>query len=449
MWVEDEYVYLTAYSGIDPIDGAVYCLKTDGSLVWKYVFTGIPDHILAFGADTADKLAFENYSRLCVINKEDGSFLCETDCGREIVTYAAYENSDTLTYMSREGEYHYYMTDSNEDMVIMDKFITNSDNLKDFDYGNGYYTSAAYSDNAVAVYENIMGKEAALQVDIDKTPLEMEFSKDEKYLVCSISETDYRTLLVVDMEKKEVAREIVTDSLIRDFAVTQKDEIMVLHTDSIESYDLINGERIFKRETPTSNRYFLRNGEAYAGEQLLAFHMCDTRTGDALYIMEDRHILQDGMLVSDIDSSGEWYAYAGEEEKGLVLGTFENGNIRTIDVNINAVNDIALAKQEQVIYVTYLDETVEVYNSNTGEFLRSYDNLSGGIKEVIELPEMELTLLLTTTDAYLLNEDKEVIAFIEGFECYKSTTDSFILSNYGRLYEVSRYGLEELIGAVH
>lgn len=444
VWLEDEFAYITSYSGMDPIDGVVHCVRTDGAPVWNYECSGMPDHIMAFGAETNDRLVFENYSKLCVLNKETGKFICETDCGREIVNYAAYENSDTLTYMSREGEYHYYMTDSNSDMLIMDKFVTNSDNIKEFKYGNGYYASVAYTDNSVAVYENIIGKGVDLILDMGETPLAMKLTQDEKYLISHISELNYQTIYVVDLEKKEVIQKIETDAHIRDFAVTDENEIVVLHMDSVEGYDLVSGKQTFMRETLTNNEYFLCDGQAYVGDELLAFYICDTKTGETIFTMEDNYLLQNGMLATDIEEGGKWYAYASEENKGIVLGTFENGDARTITVNVKAINHISLAMQEQAVYLTYLDETVEVYDMNTGEFLRKYDNVPGDIEEVLELPEIDQTLLLTASSAYLLNEDKEVTAFLQGFECYKNKNDSFVLSNYGKLYEVPRYTTEEI-----
>ena len=277
----------------------------------------MPDHIMAFGAEADDKLVFENYSKLCVLDKETGSFLCETDCGHEIVNYAAYENSDTLTYMSREGEYHYYMTDTNSDMLVIDKFVTNSDNIKEFKYGNGYYASVAYTDNSVAVYENIMGEGVEFMLDMEETPLSIKLSQDEKYLVAHISELDYQSIYVVDLEKKEVIQKIQLDGYVRDYAVTEENEILVLHMDFVEGYDLLSGEQTFMRESTTSNEYFLCDGQAYVGDELLEFYLCDTKSGDAIVTMEDNYLLQNGMLAADIDEGGEWYAYASEEKNGI------------------------------------------------------------------------------------------------------------------------------------
>ena len=96
--------------------------------------------------------------------------------------------------------------------------------------------------------------------------------------------------------------------------------------------------------------------------------------------------------------------------------------------------------------VVYLDDSVEVYNINTGEFVRRYDKLAGTIIDVIELPEIDKTILSLAGGAYLLNGDKEIVSFMEGFECYKGSTDSFILSKFSTLYEVPRYDLDELHG---
>ncbi len=444
MWVEDEYIYLTSYSGDVEITGAVYCITTDGTPVWEYTLESMPNDAMAFGV-AADKLAFTAYSRLIVISKQDGSFICETDCGRDIVNYASYTDSDTLSYMTRGGEFHYFMTDSNTDMVIEGKFITNSDNLQEFIFGKGFYASSTYSDSAVAIYETITGLDVVEFADVMESPLGLKLSADEKYLASYVMDLDSQLIVVVDLEKKEVIHEIATGSHIYDFAVTAANEIMVLHRDNVQGYDLVSGELLFERETETRNEFFLRNGEVYTADNVLEFCMCDTKTGEVLFSMEGNHLLQDGMLVSDIEENGEWYAYSSEEEKQVVIGNFEEGDIRTLDVNINAIEAINLAMQEKVVYLTYLDESVEVYDINSGELVRSYDTLSGTVQDVVEYPEERKTLLIVSGGAYLLNADKEIIAYIQGYENYKKTTDSFILSKFSTLYEVPYYETGELL----
>ena len=118
---------------------------------------------------------------------------------------------------------------------------------------------------------------------------------------------------------------------------------------------------------------------------------------------------------------------------------------RTLDVNINAVEGINLEMQEQVVYLTYLDESVEVYDINTGEFVRRYENLFGDVTDVEQLQDNKGTVLITPGGAYLLNADKEVIAYIQGYKEYMSSSDNFILSKYNILYSVPYYDKDELI----
>jgi len=444
LWVEDENIYLTAYSGSEEIDGTVYCIGTDGSLVWKYELEGLPDEMLVFGKEN-DKLAFTTYGKLTVLNKEDGTFVCDTECGRDIVNYASYTDSNNLSYMARDGEFHYYMTDDNTDMVFIGKFITNSDNIQDFIYGKGFFASSTYLDNTVAIYENIKGQDVTELVDINDSPYGCRFSPDKKYLVCNVMDSESQMIVVVDLEKKEVVHEIATGSIVTDFAVTDENEIMVLHWDSVQGYDLLSGELLFERETDTSNEYFIRNGNAYVGDEMLDFYMCDTKTGDVLFTMEGNHLLQDGMLTSDIEENGEYYAYASEEEKQLVIGSFEKGDILSLDVNINAIESVNLAMQESVIYLSYLDNTIEVYDIETGEYLRGYDNLTDIVDRVEELVDNKGTLMITSGGAYLLNVQKEMIAYIQGYESYRESTNSFVISNNSMLYEVPYYNTAELL----
>lgn len=444
LWVGDEYIYLTAYSGSEEIIGSVYCIGTDGLLVWKYELEGMPDEILIFGKEN-DKLAFTTYGKLTVLNKADGTFVCDTECGRDIVNYASYTDSNNLSYMARDGEFHYYMTDDNMDMVFIGKFITNSDNIQEFIYGKGFFASSTYGDSTVAIYENIRGQDVTELVDVNDLPYGCKFSPDKKYLICNVMDSESQMIVVVDLEKKEIVREIATGSIVTDFAVTNENEIMVLHWDSVQCYDLLSGELLFERETETSNEYFLRNGEAYVGDEMLNFYMCDTKTGEVLFTMEGNHLLQDGWLTSDIEENGEYYAYASEEEKQLVIGSFEKGDLLSLDVNINAVKSVNLAMQEEVVYLSYLDNTVEVYDIVTGEHVRGYDNLTDIVDSVKELEDSKGTLMITSGGAYLLNAEKEMIAYIQGYEGYWEETDSFVLSCNSILYEVPYYDTAELL----
>ena len=443
MWVEDEYIYLASYSGHEITSGSIYCITSDGKLVWEHTVEGMPDDIMAYSAITTDVVAYSQYSKLTVLSKENGTVICQTDCGSEIKNYACYIDTDTICYMTRDGEFHYLLIDMNTDMVVSDKFISNSDNLMEFVFGEGYYVSSTYMDNAVAIYEYVLGVDVTELAGVGESIYGCKLSPDEKYLVYRSS--DNMMLMVVNLEKKEVIREIVTDSNLMDFAVTNENEIMVLHWDSVQGYDLLSGELLFERETETSNEYFIRNGEAYVGDDLFDFYMCDTKTGEVLFTMEGNHLLQDGMLTSDIEETGEYYAYASEEEKQLVIGSFEKGDLLSLDVNINAVQSVKLAMQEEVVYLSYLDYTVEVYDVVTGEYLRGYNNLDDFVEDVEELEDNKGTLLIVSGGAYLLNSEKEMIAYIQGYEGYRESIDSFVLSGNSMFYEVPYYDTAELL----
>jgi len=64
---------------------------------------------------------------------------------------------------------------------------------------------------------------------------------------------------------------------------------------------------------------------------------------------------------------------------------------------------------------------------------------------VMEISGGSMTIMDISGGAYLLNADKEIIAYIQGYENYNSATDSFVLSKYGTLYEVPYYDTQSLL----
>ena len=95
--------------------------------------------------------------------------------------------------------------------------------------------------------------------------------------------------------------------------------------------------------------------------------------------------------------------------------------------------------------VTYLDENVEAYDITTGNLLTSYGILEGGVEDVTELTNIHCMLLKNINNAYLVNDQLEVIAFLQGYTDYSEKNDSFILDDSYYVYEVKRRQLEDLL----
>lgn len=445
IWYEGDYVFFCGYHNDEEEDSKVYCIDEAGNQKWEYSLEGVPDHIITFGKGEVDKLVFSQYSKLIVLNKADGSLLTQEDFGREVVGYCAYEDADILTLMTREGSYYYYVPEEETAITYIGKFVSNSDNLKGFQFGNGFYVSYEYTSDSVAVYEKSMGSTVETLLDTDYSFSSVKISPDGKYIASDISSIYENMVVVFDAETGDVAAEIELEDSVYDFYMNENGEVVVLLRNSVEIYNLADGKQVQKRETTSENSKLVKNGEAYITCEDGVVFIADTKTGDVYSQIEEKRIVENGLFASAVDSEGVYYAFSDEETKKLVIGSFEDAGITEIPINVNAVQFLAIAPQEKAVYVTYLDNTVESYDITTGNLIRNYGILEGDVENIIELSNVDRTILQTTSNAYLLNEDKEIIAFVQGFTDYYEKEDAFLLDDTYRVFKVKRYELSELL----
>ena len=154
----DDNLYYAAYSGM-PVSESVLCsVSLNGKLQWSQMFE---DSYIATKLRPAGKnqeyIACKAYNRLIILDRQTGTIICRTDAGSEIINFGVYLDSDFIAYMTRNGEFHYYDIASNEDTFLLSKFTTNSDNIKEFEFGKGYYLSCAYNDVNITEYEYTSG----------------------------------------------------------------------------------------------------------------------------------------------------------------------------------------------------------------------------------------------------------------------------------------------------
>ncbi len=445
IWFDEEDVFFCGFSNVEGDDSRVYCIDTEGNLKWVHELSGVPDQLVTFGEDEIDKLAYTQYSKMVILNKDDGSVLTQEDFGREIVNFCAYEDSEVLTLMTREGTFYYYLPENESAITYEGKFVSNSDNLKGFQFGNGFYVSSEYTSNSVVIYERAVGSNVEQLVHTDYSVTGTKMSFDGKYIVTNASGVSEKMLVVFCAEDGSVASEISFEDYITDFAINAEGELIVLLHDSIEAYHLEDGSQIFKRETTSENGRLVRNGEAYAALEEGITCILDVKTGDVLARVEEERIIENGLMASTVDEEGLYYAFSDEENKKVVIGSFEDGEIIEIPLNVNAIDMLAIAPQSKTLYVTYLDENVEAYDFLTGNLAMTYGILYGGVENVVELPNIGKTVLQSLSKAYLINDDKEVIAFMQGYSDYNEKNDSFIIDDASKVYEVKRYELDDLL----
>lgn len=445
IWFDGEELYFCGFRTLEADNSKVCCTDLAGNVKWEYELDGTPDQIVTFGKGTEDKLAYTQYSKVVILNKADGTLLTQEDLGSDIINYCAYQDSDALTLMTRDGQYYYYFPEDEMAITYEGKFVSNSDNLKGFLFGNGFYVSSEYISNSVVVYEKSIGDKVNLLLESEESVTGTKISSDGAYVATDVSQLDGQEIVIFDVEKGNAAAEIMLDDYITDFDFNAAGELVVILEQGVAIYNPADGAVIEKRTTTSENSRLVRNCEAYVAYEEGMTSIVDIKTGDALAQVEEARIIENGLMASTVDEEGIYYAFSDEENKKVVIGSFEDEGIIEIPLNVNAVQMLAIAPQSKTLYVTYLDESVEAYDFLTGNLAMTYGILNGGVENVVELTGIGKTVLQSLTKAYLLNEDKEVIAFIQGYSDYYEKNDSFIVDDTYDVYEVKRYELKDLL----
>ena len=443
MCFDEEEIFYCGYYDTDNIDGSLYCSDLNGNVKWEHAMEeGLPEHMITFGEGTRDKLAYSKYSTIVVLHKEDGSLMAQEDLGREITNYCGYVDSDYLTLMTREGSYYHYSPITETAITYIGKFTTNSDNLKEFHFGRGYFVSVAHISNSAAVYQYSKGEDLAQLVENDDIITDSKMSPDVEYIV---SEIDYNRLLVHKVSDGSLTNEIMLDDYINDWAINTDGELVVLTDDTVEIYQLEDGAELQKEVTSSENYKLINHGQAYVACENESVLIKDVKSGEVLSEIAEERIVENGLFASTVDETGEYYAFCDEENKKIVIGSFAGDFSMEIPINVNAIDYLAIAPQAKAIFITYLDEKVEAYDITTGNLLTSYGILEGGVENVAELTTINCTVLESLSNTYLVNDKLEVIAFLQGYTDYCEKNDSFILDASYYVYEVKRHQLDDLL----
>lgn len=445
IYMDDDEIFYCGFESLEDDDSQVGCMDLNGNKKWTHMVDGTPDMLMTFGEGNEDKLVFNKFGRIIVLNRADGSVLTQEDLGRDIINYAVYEDSDAMTLMLRDGQYFYYFPENESAITYEGKFVAVSDNIKEFHYGNGYYISTEYSSNAVVVYETSIGDKVTQLLKTDTNLSGTKISMDGAYIATDMTGFNEGFVVVYDAKSGEKVTEIQVDDYICNFDFNASGELVILYDSYVAVYNPTDGTEVVKRTTETENYRLVRNNEAYVAREMEETCIVDVKTGDVLASVSEKRIVENGLFASCVDEDGLYYAFADEENKKVVIGSFEDEGMIELPLNVNAIQFLAIAPQAKTLYVTYLDDSVEAYDFMTGNLVMNYGILKGGVENVMELENVGKTVLYSISGAFLVNDEKEVVAFMQGYCDYYEKNDSFILDDSYRIYEVNRYETEDLL----
>ena len=145
-------------------------IKT-GHVLWEYTAETYGNKLLLPYAEGATRMLVVGTSQGFLLELADGSEAGVMSYGTSISSASVFIDTDTYGVFTREGEYHIIVSDIPEDYYIAGRFISHSQNVKDFMIVEGGFLVLPYQDNKVTYYTFSQGQ--------DLTPYEGEVQVPE------------------------------------------------------------------------------------------------------------------------------------------------------------------------------------------------------------------------------------------------------------------------------
>lgn len=145
-----------------------------------------------------------------------------------------------LMVMLRDGKALYVSEEFEGSYSNSNIFLTNSDNMADFQKGNRFYASRPYSSNAVTVYQSTIGSEVEGIGEFIDTIYSATYDKNgETYLVNLYGSSDCGNAYLVDAKTKEKLAGFEMDTRIEEvfFIGENEEQVGIFTSDALYFYD--------------------------------------------------------------------------------------------------------------------------------------------------------------------------------------------------------------------
>ena len=484
---DDDVIYVVSnHSGETDITRVVqgmeghlqaFDIHGDGTPLWTYArHSGwLYDTAYARDADS-DYLLCSGYSDAVVLNKRDGSYVDTFALGVEVTKLWYADAGGSFMAFTRDGVWHYLSLERMEDMVGMIFPACTSTNVREFEIGSGFCVTLPYNNRQVTVYKTArgIGMEAFYEGDSDYRAAVL--SADSSYLAVSCYNSGFTAAIeMIDTGTGERLWSYEDDASYRSMKYVDyngQETLLVLTSKQILLLHPVTGECLASVSHEIGG--FLNYvGYDRSGQKLLL------RDSGTLYGLDLNDFMggcyeveHEGSLgYDDIVAADTSYVYAVADKEDNVLRFYRDGKefftygqgqepSQPDYVNFQYIDTMFFdeGQDQKHLYIVYADGRITELNISddvgaadfcTAQDGEAYSERYAGIEDMMRgysyTEGDEYAVLVGSTDAYLITaKDGELLAHLHGYLAYDSIGDQVYLMNYGTIYKIPLYSLEEI-----
>lgn len=157
--------------------------------------------------------------------------------------------------------------------------------------------------------------------------------------------------------------------------------------------------------------------------------------------------IQYGISYSALMACGETLYAAADTDEGTLAVYEKHDGSRKKECVINAgyISYMFFDRTQDNLYVSYKNNTLEVYDVDDLTIIRSYSELEDGIFKIEEAENADFSVLVGTYDSYVINSDRDIIAHLHELADVDFEGRCFYIGSGEDLYRVPFYSLQMLL----
>lgn len=431
-------------------DAEVYCYNLEtGKLRWQYTAEAEYVNSIVIPYKDYDCFLIESYGMITALNKDTGDMIGQFSYGSSIVRIFPLQTPDNYIVYTRDGSYITFVPEKNYSYDIVGRFVAVSDNVKDYEWGNGFIVCLPYESKELTVYDWYQDPGAKEVFEFDDTVQKLLVSEDGKY---SAANTLNDEIIVIDNETMEIKSRIAYEDYIYDMKFIEDNKLQCVGSYNMWTYDM---DGTLVDEKSVQEDYFnveklTADGKYVYGHTLENLVAINCESGEV-----------EKQLSRDLLSYDYTYVFSNAVDKCVILNkdtktlnlynTSDSTLIQSVDINATYVATICFSENDKYVYVVYEDGDVEQYDGETLTWKCTVTDLDETTDEVWEKTVNGETkyFFQSPNGAYVLGDYEgqlKVEQFVPLLETVNTNKNEYWVISSKTLYTFPIYTYEEMLG---
>lgn len=433
-------------------DADIYCFDLNsGAKRWEYHVEEEFINSIVIPYEGYDCFLFESYAQITALEAKTGELIGRFGFGSSIVNVFPLETPDNYIVFTRDGGRTSFIPEENYNVEVAGRFISATDNIKQFEWGNGFFVALPYASKEVIVYEWYQDDAAETLLEFEQSVADFVLSGDEKYSAVELYSYE---ILIVDNEAKEIIGQVTCDSYSKGLHFIGNDKIQRISNDEVYTYDL-QGNLL--EQYKLSEEYLQINQVSIDGKYAFGDDY------EAMYAINCRTKEVEKKLLKEQCDFGENTTYTFSNSGDIcvildkTLGQCRSYDVSagtmlaTIDINATYVEYVHFSENDKYVYIIYEDGMVCQYISENLTFkcqVKDLEYVTDVIYEKVIYGETKY-YFSGANGAYVLGDydgQLKVEQFVPLLKAVHISGSEYWVIDYKTLIAFPIYTYEEILG---